>query len=99
VVQTAREARAANLPIPNIPLQRMTGFAFMDVKFFAPILRDDLHISGSDQCRFIEWDQCNDDQRTEYFTKCPSLSQLARLLDLKLEMRTTKDINSDSGSL
>src|SRR5205823_9099593 len=28
-----------------------------------------------------------------------SLLQLARLLDLKLEMRTTKDINSDSGSL
>ena len=99
VLQIAREARAADLPIPNIPLQRMTGFAFIDVKFFAPLLRDDLHISASDRCHFIEWDQCNDERRTEYFAKCPSLLQLARLLDLKLEMRTTKDINSDSGSL
>jgi len=99
VLQIAREARAADLPIPNIPLQRMTGFAFIDVKFFEPLLRDDLHISASNQCHFIEWDQCNDERRTEYFAKCVSLLQLARLLDLKLEMRTAKDINSDSGSL
>jgi hypothetical protein len=100
VLQTAREARAADLPIPNIPLQRMTGFAFIDVKFFEPLLRDELHISASDQCHFIEWHQCSDEQRTEYFAKCPSLLQLARLLDLNLEMHTAKKhINSDSGSL
>ena len=100
VLQTAREARAANLPIPNIPLQQMTGFAFIDMKFFAPLLRDDLHISASEQCHFVEWDQCNGERRTEYLTKCPSLLQLARLLDLNLEMATAKKhINSDSGSL
>jgi hypothetical protein len=84
VLQTAREARAANLPIPNIPLQRMTGFPFIDIKFFAPVLRDELHISTSDECHFIEWDQCNDEQRTEYFAKCPSLLPLVQLLDLSL---------------
>ena len=78
----------------------MTGFAFIDMKFFAPLLRDDLHIRASDQCHFIEWDQCSDERRAEYFRKCPSLLQLARLLDLNLEMGTAKKhINSDSGSL
>ena len=85
VRQTAREARAADLPIPNISLQPMTGFAFIDIKFFAPLLRHELHISAPDQCHFIEWDQCSDERRAEYFRKCPSLLQLARLLDLNLE--------------
>jgi len=98
---TAQEARAGNLPIPNIPLKPMTGFAFIDLKFFEPLLRDELHISDSDRCHFVEWNQCNDERRTEYFAKCPSLLQLTRLLDLKLEMRTAKHFstNSDSGSL
>ena len=79
----------------------MTGFAFIDLKFFEPLLRDELHISVSEQCQFIEWDQCDDERRAEYFAKCPSLVQLARLLDLKFEMRTAKHFstNSDSGSL
>lgn len=101
VLQTAQEARAGNLPIPNIPLEPMTGFAFIDLKFFEPLLRDELHLGASGRCHFVDWDQCSEEERTEYLAKCPSLLQLARLLDLKLEMRAAKQFstNSDSGSL
>jgi hypothetical protein len=95
LLQTAQEARAGNLPIPNIPLQPMTGFAFIDLKFFEPLLRDELHISGSDRFHFVEWPQCSEEQRTAYFAKCPSLLQLARLLDLKLETRAAKHFSGE----
>src|SRR5207247_6589563 len=44
LVQIAREARAANLPIPNLPLQSLSGFPFVDFKFLEPILDDKLHL-------------------------------------------------------
>jgi hypothetical protein len=101
LLQTVQEARAGNLPIPNIPLQPMTGFAFIDLKFFEPLLRDELHINASDRFHFVEWDQCNEARRTEYFAKCPSLLRLARLFDLKPETGAAKHFstNSDSGNL
>jgi hypothetical protein len=84
LVQIAREARAANLPIPNIPLASLSGFAFVDFKYLEPLLHDELGLPQSEHDSFLEWKECREHRLAEYLTKCPTLLPTARLLDLDL---------------
>jgi hypothetical protein len=82
LVQIAREARAANLPIPNIPLASLSGFAFVDFKFLEPLLHDELGLPQNEHDSFLDWTECREHRLTEYLTKCPTLLPTAQLLDL-----------------
>ncbi len=84
LTQVATEARAANLPIPNLPLRPMTGFSFMDLKYFEPLLRQWLHLPETARDDFIPWSECRDHRLAEYIAECPTLPVTARLLDLDL---------------
>jgi len=89
LVQIAREARAANLPIPNLPLQSLSGFPFVDFKFLEPLLDDELHLPKNEHDSFLDWTECREHRLTEYLIKCPTLLPTAQLLDLKLPPSTT----------
>lgn len=83
--QLAREARAAHLPIPNLPLQQMAGFPFQDFKFYDPVLQHELGTTAPDQ--FLEWSECRGPRLQEYLTACPTLRPTAKLLDIDLKDR------------
>lgn len=78
----AAEARAAHLAIPNIPLGAMTEFPF-DLKFFEPLLHDDLHLPPDERCQFVDWSQSRGPLRSTYDAAAPSLRSVIRVLDLE----------------
>jgi len=84
LVQIAHEARAANLPIPNIPLQSLSGFSFVDFKFLEPLLHDELHLPENEHDSFLDWTECREHRLAEYLTKCPTLLPTAQLLNVDL---------------
>lgn len=84
LVQLAREARASNLPIPNLPLESVCGFHFMDFKYLEPLLHDELKLSPNEHDSFLDWAECRDHRLDEYLTNCPTLLPTARLLNLQL---------------
>ena len=84
LVRIAREARAANLPIPNIPLESLSYFPFVDFKFLEPLLHDELRLPPNEHDSFLDWKECREHRLAEYLTKCPTLLPTAQLLDLDL---------------
>ena len=84
LVQIAREARAANLPIPNLPLESLCGFPFMDFKYLEPLLHDELRLPTNEHDSFVDWAECRDRRLGEYLARCPTLLPTAKLLDLQL---------------
>jgi len=84
LVQIAREPRAANLPIPNIPLKSLSYFPFVDFKFLEPLLHDELRLPPNEHDSFLDWKECREHRLAEYLTKCPTLLPTAQLLDLDL---------------
>jgi hypothetical protein len=90
VAQVAREARAANLPVPNLPLERMALFGFVDVKFYEPILRDELHLPANEPIAFVDWPEVRDRRLPEFLAACPTLGKTAQLLDIPLAPASAK---------
>ena len=90
LVQIAREARAANLPIPNLPLGSLCGFRFIDFKYLEPLLHDELRLSRNEHDSFIDWAECREHRLDEYRAKCPTLMPTAELLDLELPRSNAK---------
>jgi len=84
LVQIAREARAANLPIPNLPLESLCGFRFIDFKYLEPLLHDELQLPRNEHDSFLDWKDCSEHRLDEYLAKCPTLLPTAQLLDLDL---------------
>ena len=84
LVQIAREARAANLPIPNIPLASLSGFSYVDFKYLEPLLHDELGLPPNEHDAFLDWKECREGRLAEYLAKCPTLLPTAQLLDLDL---------------
>ena len=84
LVQVAREARSAGLPVPNLSLQRLSLFPFVDLKYLEPLLRDELGLQPDEQVRFVAWAEVRDQRLAEYSMKCPTLLKTARLLELPL---------------
>src|SRR5436190_2132200 len=84
LVQIAREARAANLPIPNLPLESLCGFPFMDFKYLEPLLHDEVRLPTNEHDSFVDWAECRDRRLGEYLARCPTLLPTAKLLDLQL---------------
>jgi hypothetical protein len=77
IVATARECRAAHLPVPNVPLGALTQeFYDWDPKMFEPLLRRELNLSPGEQIEMITWEQYRKGDRDRYRTSVPSLQLL-----------------------
>lgn len=90
LVQIAREARAANLPIPNLPLKSVCQFDFMDFKYLEPLLHDELNLPTNEHDSFLDWAKCRDYRLEQYMAKCPTLLPTAELLGLQLTPSQTQ---------
>lgn len=56
ILASARECRAAGLPLPNAPLVALTQeFSDWDPRMFEPLLRRELHLNTSERLELIPW--------------------------------------------
>ena len=84
LVATARESRSAHLKVPNVPMATLgEGFKFLDLKFFEPMLRDDLELPAGEHCEFIDWISCREQERATYDAAVPSLRKVIETLGLE----------------
>jgi hypothetical protein len=84
IVASAREAKSAQLPIPNLPIGALTQeFYDFDLRLFEPLLHDELHLPQHERCEFIDWHECRKRLRTDYDRAVPSLRPLMNLLELE----------------
>jgi len=84
LVETAREARAAGLSVPNVPMGALTKeFSTWDLKLYEPLLRSDLHLPPDEKIEFASWDVFAAGIPEEYAVSVPSLRPLVELLNLK----------------
>jgi hypothetical protein len=84
IVATARECRAAQLPVPNVPLATLTQeFYDWDPKMFEPLLRRELNLGPEEKIEMITWEQYRQGNRDRYRKSVPSLQLLEEKLYLK----------------
>lgn len=83
LLATVRECRAAQLPVPSVPLGVLThGFSEADTKSFESLWRHDLQLKPEEKIEMISWEQYLAGDRERYGS-VPSL----RLLEEKLGVR------------
>ena len=84
IVASAREAKSAQLRIPNLPMGALTQeFYDFDLKLFEPLLHDELHLPPRERCEFVDWRECRTALRANYDRAVPSLRPLRDLLRLE----------------
>jgi hypothetical protein len=84
IVASAREAKSAQLPIPNLPIGALTQeFYDWDLRLIEPLLHDELHLPQRERCEFVDWHECRTRLRTDYDRALPSLRPLMNLLQLE----------------
>jgi hypothetical protein len=85
ILDTARECRAAGLPLPNVPLDVLTQeFDKSSISTFDGLLRRSLGLAPAEPLHTIAWEQHRADG-VEAYHNIPSL----RLLERKLLLHTT----------
>lgn len=78
IVTTARQCRAAGLPLPNVPLDAVTReFADWDPRMFRTLL------SASEQAALIDWRDYLGRDREPYAAKVPALRALEQRLGVE----------------
>jgi hypothetical protein len=83
VVETAREARAAGLAVPNVPMRALTKEFDWDLRLFEPLLLSSLRLPPGEKIVFASWDVFAAEIPEEYAVSVPSLRPLVELLDLE----------------
>jgi hypothetical protein len=83
VVETAREARAAGLAVPNVPMRALTKEFDWDLKLFEPLLRSGLRLPPGEIIAFASWDVFAAGIPEEYAVSVPSLRPLIELMNLE----------------
>jgi hypothetical protein len=84
LVATAREARAAGLSVPNVPMDALTvEFYGWDLKLFEPLLVSELRLPPGEKIAFASWDIFAAGIPEEYAASVPSLRPLMKLLNLE----------------
>lgn len=82
IVSLSRQCRAANLPVPNLP---MAAFEFRDwdLKLYEPLLRYSLNLAPENKIEFEPWEKVRGIEFEKYKTAAPSLPQVMSLMKLK----------------
>jgi hypothetical protein len=84
IVATVQECRAAQLPVPNVPLGSLTQeFSDWDPKMFEPVVRRQLGLRPEEQIEMITWEQYLRGGRDRYRDRVPSLQLLEQKLYLQ----------------
>jgi hypothetical protein len=84
LVETAREARAAGLSVPNVPMAALTTeFSTWDLELFEPLLAHELRLPPGEKIAFASWDVFATGIPEEYAVSVPSLRPLVELLNLE----------------
>jgi hypothetical protein len=84
LVATAREARAAGLPVPNVPMDALTvEFYGWDLKLFEPLLSSELRLPPGEKIAFTSWDIFAAGIPEEYAASVPSFRPLMKLMNLE----------------
>lgn len=86
IVATVRECRAAQLPVPNVPLGSLTQeFSDWDPKMFEPLVRRELRLERDEQIEMIAWEKYLQGERDSYRSSVPSLQLLEQKLYLQVD--------------
>lgn len=83
VLDMARESRAADLPIPNIPMYPLVLFDDWTLDSFDGLLHDELGLKPGERCQLIAWSECRGPARNDYDVKVPSLKKLSMMFGLE----------------
>lgn len=84
LVSLTRECRAANLPVPNLPMGELTQeFRDWDLKLYAPLLRHSLHLSPQEKIEFQSWEKLRGKELKQYEIAAPSLGPALHLLRVR----------------
>jgi hypothetical protein len=82
LLDSARECRAAQLPLPNLPLGALAReFSETNVESFLPLLRHDLQLRPDESLPLVELSRLEANELQRY-DALPSLKKLRRRLDL-----------------
>ncbi len=82
ILAVASESRAADLPIPNVPMHQLAWWDWSLTRY-EQLLHDELHLKPEERCQFMAWDECRGPMRIRYERDVPSLKKLIRLLELE----------------
>jgi hypothetical protein len=83
MVSLSQECRAANLPIPNVPMGALTcEFYDWDLKLYEPLLRYSLHLAPEQQIEFEAWEKMRGTELKKYEAVAPSLNRVISILKL-----------------
>jgi hypothetical protein len=86
IVATVRECRAAQLPVPNVPLGSLTQeFSDWDPMMFEPLVRRELRLGREEQIEMITWEKYLQGGRDRYRSSVPSLQLLEQKLYLQVD--------------
>jgi hypothetical protein len=85
MVTLAKQCRAANLPVPNVPMAALTfEFRDWDLKLYAPLLRYSLGLPRDAKIEFEQWEKVCGPERARYESAAPALRQVIALLHLQV---------------
>jgi hypothetical protein len=83
IVSLSQECRAANLPVPNVPMGALTyEFYDWDLKLYEPLLRYSLHLAPEQKIEFEAWEKVRGTEPKKYEAVAPSLNRVISLLKL-----------------
>ena len=83
IVSLSQECRAANLPVPNVPMGALTcEFSDWDLKLYEPLLRYSLHLTPEQKIEFEAWEKVRGTELKKYEAVAPSLTRVISLLKL-----------------
>lgn len=88
IAATARECRAAGLPMPDVSVENLITFSpETRLSYFEGILHDALGLPPEERCRFVEWSQSRGPERSQYDAAAPSLRRVIKLLRIDDSVR------------
>jgi uncharacterized membrane protein len=83
IVSLSQECRAANLPVPNVPMGALTcEFSDWDLKLYEPLLRSSLHLTPKQKIEFEAWQKVRGPELKKYEAVAPSLTRVISILKL-----------------
>lgn len=81
IVSMARECRAANLPVPDLPTRTLGEFPW-SLHFYEPLLQYSLQLSPSERIQFVPWQSLDKETMARYVAVAPSLNDVRQRLQI-----------------
>lgn len=81
IAAMARECRAANLPVPDLPARTLGEFPW-SLHFYEPLLQYSLQLPPSERIQFVPWHSLDKEARARYVAVAPSLNEVRQLLQI-----------------